>query len=200
MPPGPAPERRKRPFPEPGKGTEGQGASSAGKTGACGGKAARILSRFRGCPPQDRCIPPVTPKTSAVMKLDSWDARKTYSPDSSTGCPARLRGVFLAEFRQVFLKLASRHLQGRPDRARRHHIDPDSLGGHLLGQGAAEGDDGRFRGSIVNQVFARLIGLDGGTGDDARSGLEVGRTALAIQNREKTFTSNVLVNCSVVMS
>ena len=31
-------------------------------------------------------------------------------------------------------------------------------------------------------------------------GLRCGRASLAIQNREKTFTSNVLVNCSVVMS
>ena len=47
-----------------------------------------------GFPHQARCMPPVTPKTSAVMKLDSWEARKTYSPESSTGCPALLRGVF----------------------------------------------------------------------------------------------------------
>ena len=70
------------------------------------------------------------------------------------GLSGPLEGRFLPEFRQVLLQLASGHLQSRPDGAGSYHVHPDALGGYLLGQGAAEGDDGRFRGGIVHQVLA----------------------------------------------
>ena len=103
------------------------------------------------------------------MKLDSWEARKTYSPESSTGCPALLRGVFRPNSGRSFCG----YLQGCPDGAGSHHVDPDAFGGNLLGQGAAERDDGRFCGSIVHQVLAGLVGLNGGAGNDARPRLEM---------------------------
>ena len=78
----------------------------------------------------------------------------------------------------MFLQLASRYLQGCPDGAGSHDVDSDAFGGHLFGQGAAEGNDGRLGGGVVNQVFARLVGLNGRTGDDAGSRLEVGEDRL----------------------
>lgn len=49
----------------------------AGDSGPAAGKRNGLLSGSVKERIQDRCMPPVTPKTSAVMKLDSWDARKT---------------------------------------------------------------------------------------------------------------------------
>lgn len=54
-------------------------------------------------------MPPVTPKTSAVMKLDSGGEEDVQAGELH-GLSGPLEGRFLPEFRQVLLQLASGHI------------------------------------------------------------------------------------------
>lgn len=77
------------------------------------------------------------------------------------------------ELRQVLLRLAVRDLQRRPDRAGRHGVDADALGGELLGQALGEVVDRGLGRGVVEQLRRGVVGLDRRRVDDRGSRLQV---------------------------
>lgn len=64
--------------------------------------------------------------------------------------------------------------QRRPNRARRHGINPDAPSNVLVGQAAGKGDDGAFGGSIVKKVRTTDVGVYGSVVDDGAAARHVG--------------------------
>jgi hypothetical protein len=63
--------------------------------------------------------------------------------------------------------------QGRPDGARTHGVDADAVLDLLVGEAAREGDDGAFRGGVVEEVGTADVRVDGGAGDDGVAALHL---------------------------